>query len=371
MEIQKTVTALEEIQTTLSKAYPYPIPIQIFNMDTDKFGPPNPYSNHREDPKLVYRFVHEPNNDMIVVLDDTGAPSKGAGLDIILTLEHGKRWKYEVTNWGSGYAKTDKVQIYGNVTGQNVLIAYLMAMDVNLTYPHDAKVRESARLNMADKMSGMHCWWGGTIRQLKDDDASVRCHASRGPGYTEYITRLAIPDRHYRECGFHRAFVSSGIRATINGSDTFRKLYLDEIRRGAVFYSVRSGIKVLSRVLGHVKAQDFQEKWTSLSYGKYRGPLDDILRSLQIQSLNQLGNVRDATDRRTGIYLQDPIPFGSVTFKRFRGAVNDAASFATYVRPLIPDEHAAAVSAHLAQLPIGSIVRPRYIKDFISKRWGI
>jgi len=60
------------------------------------------------------------------------------------------------------------------------------------------------------------------------------------------------------------------------------------------------------------------------------------------------------------------IPMDTLQFKRFSGKVTSDADFTKHVRPMIPDEHFAAVAAHLSELPAGSIVRPKYLKEFMN-----
>jgi len=66
------------------------------------------------------------------------------------------------------------------------------------------------------------------------------------------------------------------------------------------------------------------------------------------------------------VSVTSSIPVDTLQFKRFSGKVTSDADFTKHVRPMIPDEHFAAVAAHLSELPAGSIVRPKYLKEFMN-----
>jgi hypothetical protein len=96
-------------------------------------------------------------------------------------------------------------------------------------------------------------------------------------------------------------------------------------------------------------------------------PIDILMDAVKLQYVAGLSATREAETKLPGTFVQSGFAFDKLKFKRFGGVVTDEASFTARVRPMIPDEHFAAVSAHLSGLSDGSIVRPKYIKDYIKK----
>lgn len=330
---------------------------KIYNIENDKFETVSAYVPNST---LSYTCEHTFGNPFFDVVDTTGSPSEGSGLTLRLTLDTADpnaAWECKPISIGSGYAESDTVKVYGNITGLNVLLAREIAgcADATAVTAYLKGGEQIKRLQTIDSH------WGGAYSNIKKGEGG-ECRVS-DTGESELTTVLAGKDRTtYTKSGFHNMFNRTGSDIA---TSQFKHVYTTEVARGWVGFG--SGVGVLSRVLGTQEARRFRET-AEKDYSKdIMGPLDGILQSIKVKSLGRLGSIGNAARGHKGAYLQDPSFFDDVKFKRFAGAVSDAASFAAHVRPLISDEHVAAVSAHLAQLPSGSIVRPKYIKDFIRK----
>lgn len=328
---------------------------KIFNMKNDKFEAVKAY---KPSGTISYTCVHTPDNPFFDVRDSDKSPSEGSGLTLRLTLDTANSkssWECKTLSKGSGYAETDVIKVYGNITGLNVLLAYGIGASTEATIDKYLKGTETLKM-----LQTLDSHWGGEYSTIKVGKGGA-CRVGIEGNSTLIDLISDSKDTNvdmYAKSGFYHYFDEDEISST-----QLKQFFNRERSRGWV--GVGSGIGVLSRVLGTREARRFREK-AKRDYDKHiAGPLDELLQAIKVKSVGHLGGIGNAG--RKGGYLQDPSFFDDVKFKRFAGAVSDAASFAAHVRPLISDEHVAAVSAHLAQLPSGSIVRPKYIKDFIRK----
>tara|TARA_B110000902_G_C14214719_1_gene552704 strand:+ start:96 stop:1325 length:1230 start_codon:yes stop_codon:yes gene_type:complete len=334
-------------------------PTMIFSMEQDAYVPMKLKDDQLR--SLSYTFTHDDQQRYINVTraeDAGGGATEGRGLKIKLTLApDDDSWHAEVIDPGYGYANDDEIRIYGNISGLNLYLALKI---------HSLMTRDE-------------------VRTLFDEVRAADYHykAEYGPicGGSPYSGRIEWSDVGGSNTPWRRSFANyRGIVANlgfhglqlVNGTNVDRlttKLFENEQKAG-MSADNGEGLKVLSKILGSAPVREFRRTVLLTGTGpsfQAGGPVDKLMDGFQLQYVAGLSSLKEAATKLPGTYVQSGFAFGKLQFKRFGGVVTDEASFTARVRPMIPDEHFAAVSAHLSGLSDGSIVRPKYIKDYIKK----
>ena len=362
-DFASTVGNVEELmQTIVGGVYDLTMnkPTMIFSMEQDAYVPMKLKDDQLR--SLSYTFTHDAQQRYINVTrpeDAGGGATDGRGLKIKLTLAHDDNsWHAEIIDPGHGYADSDIIRIYGNISGLNLYLASRIHSDMNR----------------------------GQIRALFEEVRAADYHYTiqYGPicGGSSYSGRIewsdvgdsktpwtvSFPRYHGVEnYGFHALRLADVEGHTVDGLTTM--LFENEQKAGESADN-GEGLKVLSKILGSAQVREFRSTvlltGTAMTF-KAGGIVDQLMDGFHLQYVAGLSSVKEAATKLPGTYVQPGFAFDKLQFKRFGGVVTDEASFTARVRPMIPDEHFAAVSAHLSGLSDGSIVRPKYIKDYIKK----
>ena len=335
-------------------------PTMIFSMEQDAYAPMKLKDDQLR--SLSYTFMHDDQQRYIHVTraeDAGGGATEGRGLKIKMTLAtDDESWHAEVIDPGHGYADSDIIKIYGNIAGLNLYLALgirsgMSAENVQGLFEEVSAAdyhykAEYGPICRGLSYSGRIEW--NTVRSV------TRPWQASFAGYTR---------GQVQDYGFHALQLTDAKGV----DDLTRKLFENEQKAG-MSADNGEGLKVLSKILGSGPVREFRTTVLLTGTGpsfQAGGPVDKLMDGLNVQYVAGLSSVKEAATRLPGTYVQSGFAFDKLQFKRFGGVVTDEASFTARVRPMIPDEHFAAVSAHLSGLSDGSIVRPKYIKDYIKK----
>jgi len=361
-DFASTVGNIEELmQTIVGGVYDLTMnkPTMIFSMEQDAYVPMKLKDDQLR--SLSYTFTHDAQQRYINVTrpeDAGGGATEGRGLKIKLTLAHDDNsWHAETIDPGYGYANSDEIRIYGNISGLNLYLASRI---------HSNTTGDEVRALFEEVRAADYHY---TIQygNIDDHPMSGRIEWRDVGGDATPWTGSFPRYRNVAHYGFHGLRLANVEGHTVDALTT--KLFENEQKAG-MSADNGEGLKVLSKILGSGPVREFRStvllSGTVITF-QAGGIVDQLMDGFHLQYVAGLSSLKEAATKLPGTYVQSGFAFDKLQFKRFGGVVTDEASFTARVRPMIPDEHFAAVSAHLSGLSDGSIVRPKYIKDYIKK----